>query len=117
MAIVRKVTVHVPRLTEIVGALDQHGGRPERLEHDDQMRKMEFRFEIQLNGYILFAIFRLPPRLGPRARLRLVDHLANAMVQRRIVGRLFARVAQKAFLLLLQMRNDAEALGTAGAAR
>lgn len=38
------------------------------------------------------------------------------MIQVRIVGRLWACVARKAFLFL-QMRDDAEALATAGAAR
>lgn len=60
-AIVCKVTVHVPRPTEIIRSLDQHGGRSKRSEHNDQMREMEFGFQVQLNGDIFLAIFRLPP--------------------------------------------------------
>lgn len=80
VAIVCEVTVHMPRSTKIVWTLDQHGGRSERLKYNDQMRKMEFGFQIQLNGDIFFAIFRLPPRCRSCARLRFVDHLTDAMI-------------------------------------
>lgn len=114
--IVRKVLVHLPRLAEIKGTFDQHGGRPKRLEHNDQMGEMELGLQIQLHGNIFLAIFRLPPRLFACARLSLVNDLTDPMVLQRVIFGFGTRVAEETFLLF-QMRNDAEPFGILDAAR
>lgn len=110
MAIVREILVCVPRATEIVRSLDQHSRRSKSGERNDQMGEMEFRLEVQLNGDILLAVFRLPPGMVPRSWLRLVDDLSDAMVLQGIVACFLSCVAQETFLLL-QMGHDAEAFG------
>lgn len=75
------------------------------------MREMEFSLQIQLNGNIFFAIFRLPPWLLTRSWLIFVNNLTDSMVTQRIIHRIFIRFTQKAFLLF-QMWNDTETFGT-----
>lgn len=61
-AVVREVAVHLPRAAEVVRALDEQGGRPERLERHDQVGEVELRFQVQLDAHVLHAVLRLPPR-------------------------------------------------------
>ena len=63
MTVVGKVSVNLPRLSPVVGLLDVHRGRPERLERDDQVGDVELRLEVQLNGDVLLTVLRLPPGL------------------------------------------------------
>lgn len=114
--VVRKVPVNVPRLTEIVRSLDQHSCRSERGKHDDQVGKVELRFQVQLDSDILFAILRLPPGLVQGAGLAFVDDLPDPVVLHRDLGRLGPGVAEETFLLL-QMGHDAVSLGPINAAR
>ena len=60
-AIVSKVTINVPGFAEIVGSFDQHGSRPKRLKDYDGMSDVKFRLQVQGNGYVLLAVFSLPP--------------------------------------------------------
>lgn len=62
-AVVGKVPIHVPRFAEVVRPFDQHRGRTERGEHDDQMGKVELRLQVQLDRDVLLAVLRLPPGL------------------------------------------------------
>lgn len=114
-AVVGKVPIHVPRFAEVVRPFDQHRGRTERSEHDDQMGKVELRLQVQLDRDVLLAVLRLPPGLLQGARLILVDDLSDPVVLHRDVGRLGPGVAQEAFLLL-EMGHDAVALGSHRAA-
>ena len=52
---------HLPGATEIVGALDEQRGRPESFEGHDQVSKVEFGFQVQLDADVLDAVLRLPP--------------------------------------------------------
>lgn len=110
LAVVGKVPIHMPRRSKVKGPLDVHGRRSEGGEGDNQMGEVELCLQIQLDGGILLAILRLPPRGQIRARLGLVDNLSDAMILVRIMLGLLPRVAQEA-LLVLQMGQDAETLG------
>jgi len=65
------ICTRLPCVTEIVRPLDQHNGWPKRFERDDQMSKMKFGFEIQLNGHVFHTVLRLPP-LGRRTAIHII---------------------------------------------
>ena len=60
-AVVREVAVDLPRLAEVVRALDEHRRRPERLEAHDEVREVELGFEVELNRHLLAPVLRLQP--------------------------------------------------------
>jgi len=45
-AVVGEVAVDLPRPSEVVRTLDEHGRRPERLESHDEVGEMELRLEV-----------------------------------------------------------------------
>lgn len=76
------------------------------LESHDEMREVEFCFQVQLDSYVLHTIFRLPPNLkAVRSKRR--DHIFNEMAVRieglviRISG-----ITYEAFLVLLQVADN-----------
>ena len=46
----------LPGAAKIIGALDEQGGRSERLERHDQMGKMELGLQVQLDANILLTV-------------------------------------------------------------
>lgn len=52
---------HLPGSAKVVGALDEHGCRPEGLECDDQMSEVKLSLQVQLYRNILHSVLRLPP--------------------------------------------------------
>lgn len=105
--VMREIFIHMPGAAKIVRPFDEHGCRSEGGEYNDQMGKMELGFKIQLNGDVLLAIFRLPPRLFAGAWLRFINDLTDSMILQRIVFGRLSSVAQEAFLFF-QMRDDAK---------
>lgn len=61
-AVVGEVPIDLPGVAEVVGALDQHGRGPKRLEVDDDVGEVELGLEVELDRHVLHAILRLPPR-------------------------------------------------------
>lgn len=80
------------------------------------MGKMKLGFKIQLNGNVLFAIFRLPPRLFAGTWLRFINDLTDSMVFQRIIFGRLSGVAQEAFLFF-QMRDNAKSFRMVKTAR
>lgn len=105
LAVVGKVLVHMPSLSEVIRPLDEHSSRSERGKHDDHVGEMELSLKIQLDRHILLSILRLPPGLLQSARLVLVDDLTDPMILHGVIFGSIACVAQEA-LGLLQMGHD-----------
>lgn len=72
---------------------------------------MKFCLHIQLNGDILFAVFRLPPRFSSRPGVKLVNNVLYSMVKMRVIGRVSCRFAPKALLSVFQVGHDAVSFG------
>lgn len=53
-AVVCKISVGVPSFAEVHRSFNNHSSRTESFEGHDQVSKLEFRFEIKLNGYLNF---------------------------------------------------------------
>ncbi len=54
-----EVSVDGPVLAPVVALLDEHGGRTERLERNDQVGHVELRLKVQLDRHIRLAILSL----------------------------------------------------------
>lgn len=67
-AVSSKVFVRLPRLAEVLGALQHHGGRPRRLEDQDQVGEVEGGFQVQPDGLAGGILGRLPPGAGQSER-------------------------------------------------
>lgn len=63
-AVGRVILQHLPRLPEILRALQRHGGGPRGPEHQDEVREVELGLQVQLHRLGLQALRRLPPRVG-----------------------------------------------------
>lgn len=81
------------------------------------MRKMKFRFHVQLNGNIFFSIFGLPPRFVSRSWEKLVNNVLYPMVQMWFMYGVVGRVAPEAFFPIFQMGYDAVAFTSMYTAR
>ena len=80
----REIPGHLPCLAPIVGLLDIHGGRPERLKGDDQVSDVELCFQVELDGHILHPVLGLPPGavlVGKdfSGRLKTIDNVLNSV--------------------------------------
>lgn len=71
--------VLLPGLAAVRRALDQHGGRSERLEHDHQMSEVKLGLQIELDGNVLHAVLRLPPE-SFRVLVQIRDDIFDAFV-------------------------------------
>jgi hypothetical protein len=111
-AVVGEVPIDLPRLAEVVRALDEHGGRPERLEAHDEMCEVKLGLEVELYGNEWTSVLGLPPAqlpIGAERRDDVLDAMAHLVVRR---VRL-TRVADEALVdLVLEMTDDAVAFRT-----
>ena len=114
-AVGRKVAVRFPRLSVVRRLLDDHGGRPERLERHYDVSEHELSLQIKLDVDALLAILRLPPSIEAIA-LFAANYVLNdvAVVHVEIV---FARVANKTFGGIFGRAEHAVAFGLREAAR
>ncbi len=109
-AVVGEVAVHFPRLPEVVGALDEHGGRTERFEAHDEMREVELGLEVDLDGDFLAPVLGLPPLVLPVVA-EVGDDVLDAVAHGVEPGNVrVLRVAHEALERLLEMRHDAVTL-------
>lgn len=60
-AVVSKVPIHLPSLSKIVRSFDQHGGRSESLETNDDVRKVKLCLEVEAYRDIFHPVLSLPP--------------------------------------------------------
>lgn len=108
-----KVLVRLPRLAEVLGALQHHGSRPGRLEDHNQVSEVEGGFQVQADGLAGGVLGRLPPGAGQAERG--VGHGGGGVRQPRVgLAAAAARGAPAAALRVLAV--GAEGLGGVAAA-
>lgn len=109
-----KVFVRLPRLAEVLGALQHHGSRPGRLEDHDQVGEVEGGLQVQADGLAGGIVGRLPPGAGQAERG--VGHGGGGVRQPR-VGPAAAPALGAPAAPLRVLAVAAEGLGGAPAAR
>lgn len=106
-AVVGEVPIHLPRLSEVVGPLDEHGSRAECLEPHDQMSEVELGLQVQPDRDVLEPVLGLPPPETPvplEGRHDVLDPVAAPAVRSERDG----GVADEAFVhLVLKVTHDA----------
>ena len=116
-AIVREVSVDLPRLSEVGRSLDEQRRRSERLEAHDEMREVELGLEIELYRDERLPVSTLPPGPLPvaaEAPNDVLDAMGASVQSRHVV---LLRVALETFQFVFQVTNDAVVLGATQAAR
>lgn len=112
VTVVGKVSVDLPRLSEICGFFDNHGGWTEGFECHDKMGEVEFCFQIQLNRRVLNSVLRLPP-VSVLVIHDFGDDILDSMTQSVGLPLWFpfgSRVTIETFRLFFQMGNNTESL-------